>query len=313
MSARHHRAQSDLVVFVEFPPAIEHIAARFPDVTVIDISSGVPEGSRAEVLFGGLSPHSSEAMASGVRWVQSVGTGIDALSPQIRAAPILTSARGASAVAISEYVIASMGAFARQFPKNWLEAPPEHWNYQPASVLAGSTLSLFGFGGIAQRIARIAVAMEIEVVAMRRRPEPSPFDGVTMVGTLSELVSVADHLVIAAPATQLTHHVIDDDAFAMMRPGVHLVNIARAALLDQDALARALDNGIVGRASLDVTDPEPLPAGHWLYSHPKVFLTPHASWCGPAPLSGAIEIFLDNLGRYLANEELIGLVGDQDY
>ncbi len=62
-----------------------------------------------------------------------------------------------------------------------------------------------------------------------------------------------------------------------------------------------------------MTDPEPLPPGHWLYSHPNVMLTPHASWCGPPPLAGAVEIFCDNLGRYLAGEELVGLVGDQGY
>ncbi len=199
-------------------------------MTVIDISAGVPEGSRGEVLFGGLGPHSTEAMGAGVHWVQSVGTGIDGLAPEIRAAPVLTSARGASAVAISEYVIAAMGAFARQFPHNWLDAAPEHWNYQPATVLAGSTLGLFGFGGIAQRVARIALAMEMDVVAMRRRAEPSPVLGVKMVRSVAELVSVADHLVLVAPATDLTCHVIDADAFALMRRGVHLVNIARAAL-----------------------------------------------------------------------------------
>jgi phosphoglycerate dehydrogenase-like enzyme len=83
--------------------------------------------------------------------------------------------------------------------------------------------------------------------------------------------------------------------------------------VDQDALRRALDDGIVGRASLDVTTPEPLPAGHWMFSHPKVFLTPHSSWGGHTQFSGATQIFCDNLERFLAGELLDGVVGPDGY
>jgi phosphoglycerate dehydrogenase-like enzyme len=98
-----------------------------------------------------------------------------------------------------------------------------------------------------------------------------------------------------------------------MKPGAHLVNIARGALVDQEALRGALDNGPIARASLDVTEPEPLPAGHWLYDHPKVFLTPHASWVGPPPLVASTELFCDNLERFLAGEPLQGVVGPDGY
>ena len=105
-------------------------------------------------------------------------------------------------------------------------------------------------------------------------------------GSLPDLLAVADHLVLAAPATDATFHAINAESLRLLRPGAHLVNIARGSLVDQDALRGALDDGTVARASLDVTDPEPLPAGHWLYSHPQVFLTPHASWAGPADVRG---------------------------
>ena len=91
----------------------------------------------------------------------------------------------------------------------------------------------------------------------------------------------ADHLVLAAPATPRTEHVIGTRELTVVKPGVYLVNIARGALVDQDALGAALDDGRVSTAWLDVCDPEPLPAGHWMYEHPKVRLSPHISWSNP--------------------------------
>ena len=293
--------------------AVDRIRSEFPAVEVIDISDGLPPDARGEVMFGGWGPVAVEAMGRGVRWVQMGGTGVDGVAPEIRAAPLLTSSRGASAVAISEYVIAAMGAFARNFPDNWLRAAPERWNFQHATTLAGATLGLMGLGGIAQRVARIALAMDMSVVALRRRTAPSPVAGVEMVASPAELLAAADHLVLAAPATDDTRHVINADSLKGVRPGLHLVNIARGTLVDQDALRAALDDGTVGRASLDVTDPEPLPAGHWLYDHPKVFLTPHASWVGPPMFAAATDLFCQNLRRYLAGEPLDNVVGPEGY
>jgi phosphoglycerate dehydrogenase-like enzyme len=301
------------VVLCGIPSAIAPIRARFPSVDVVDISAGMPPDVRGEVLFGGWGPVAADAMATGVRWVQMAGTGVDSAPAAVRGAEILTSSRGASAVAISEYVITAMGVYARHFPDNWIREPPERWNIQPGSALAGATVGLFGFGGIAQRVARIALALEMSVVALRRRAAPTPVAGVEMVASLPDLVSAADHLVLAAPATEATHHVINAGTLAHARPGLHLINIARGALVDQDALRTALDDGMVGRASLDVTDPEPLPAGHWLYDHPKVFLTPHSSWVGTPAFQAATALFCDNLERYLRGQPLLHVVGADGY
>ncbi len=122
------------------------------------------------------------------------------------------------------------------------------------------------------------------------------------------MLAEADHLVVAAPATPQTRRLLDREAFARMKPGVHLVNVARGELVDQDALREALDEGRVARASLDVVEPEPLPAGHWLYTHPRVRLSPHTSWSGPGALDRLLDPFLSNLRRYLADEPLQGQV-----
>jgi phosphoglycerate dehydrogenase-like enzyme len=300
-------------VFCELPGALARIRERFPALEVVDVSGGFPPGRHGEVLYGGFGPNSVQAMAHGVQWAQLLGTGLDGVPPEVRAAPTLTSARGVTAVAISEYVITAMGAFARGFPGNWLNEQPEQWFTQQAGLLAGSTLGLFGFGGIAQRVARIALALEMPVVALRRRDLPSPIAGVRMTTSLDELLCVADHLVLAAPATDETRRLINADTLAVVRKGVHLVNIARGSLIDQDALRLALDDGTVARASLDTVTPEPLPAGHWMYDHPKVFLTPHASWAGQIQFAAATEYFCDNLERFLSGEPLHGVVGPEGY
>jgi phosphoglycerate dehydrogenase-like enzyme len=93
-----------------------------------------------------------------------------------------------------------------------------------------------------------------------------------------------------------------------MKPGVHLVNIARGALVDQDALRIALDEGKVAMASLDAVEPEPLPEGHWMYGHEKVRLSPHISWSMPGAFDLLLDTFIDNLRRYQAGEALAGEV-----
>ena len=105
--------------------------------------------------------------------------------------------------------------------------------------------------------------------------------GIEVVGSLGALVSAADHVVLAAPSTPATRHLLGGAAFAAMRPGTHLVNVARGALVDQEALRVALDDGRVARASLDAVEPEPLPRGHWMYRHPRVRLSAHVSWSMP--------------------------------
>lgn len=297
-----------VTLFNEIAQAVPRLHAEFPDVEVIDLTAGLPDGATADILFGGWGAHSVAAVQRGVQWVQLSGTGINNIPPEILEAPIVTCARGASAIPISEYVLGTMLAFGRGFPQHWLREPPKHWNFQRMTTLAGATLGIVGIGGIGERIARLARSFDMQVIAMRRTAAPSPVAGVEVVTDLEPLLAAADHLVLAAPGTPRTQHLIDAAALARVKPGVHLVNIARGSLVDQDALRVALDDGRVARASLDVCDPEPLPDGHWMYSHPKVFLTPHSSWSSTAFFDAAIDILCSNLRRYLAGEPLEHLI-----
>ncbi|HIQ19374.1 MAG TPA: dehydrogenase, partial [Novosphingobium capsulatum] len=130
-------------------------------------------------------------------------------------------------------------------------------------------------------VARRALALGARVVAVRRSGSGangsggSLVPGVEVVERVEDVVAQADHIVVAVPATPATRHLVNADLLARARPGAHLVNVARGSVVDQEALLAALDAGQLGFATLDVTEPEPLPAGHRLYTHPRVRLTPH--------------------------------------
>lgn len=297
------------------PRATEAIAATVPDVEVIEIGADPPSADlRADVLFGGWGRHTLE-YARRVGWVHLAGTGIDSFPPELFEGRTVTNARGASAIPISEFVLAAMLAFEKRLPETWVHEPPEHWNFAPLGWLNTRTLGLIGLGGIGLAIAERALPFGMRVHALRRHhDQPSPVDGVVVARSLEELLPEADHLVLAAPATRRTRHIINAKTLKLVKPGVHLVNIARGALVDQDALRDALDDGRVAMATLDTVEPEPLPEGHWLYSHPQVRLSAHVSWASPAGMERTLEIFLDNLRRYANGKPLLHLVDpDEGY
>jgi phosphoglycerate dehydrogenase-like enzyme len=302
-------------------PYAQRVRERYPDVELIEFSGGdPPAGLEADAFFGGYVGWDDIVRwidAAGVRWVQLSGTGIDNVAqPVFDNGRIVTCARGASAVPISEWVLAAMLAWSKRMPETFLHEPPQYWNF-PKPVLdrlEGSMLALVGLGGIGAAIATRAQVFGINVRAMRRTDAPSPVPGIVMVQSLDALLPGADHVVLAAPATARTRHLIDADAFARMKPGVHLINIARGSLVDQDALREALDNDIVAQATLDTVTPEPLPAGHWLYEHPKVRLAAHVSWYTPELQDAAVEILIENIGRYQRGEDLLHVVDvDEGY
>lgn len=127
-------------------------------------------------------------------------------------------------------------------------------------------------------------------------------------GSIAELAALSDHLLLALPLTDATRHCIDAAVLEGARPGLHLINIARGGLVDQSALLAAFDADQLGFATLDVTEPEPLPADHPIYTHPRIRLTPHLSWSGQASRTRLTEQIIVNLSAYARGEALRDLV-----
>lgn len=285
------------------------LASLVPDADLTEVTPGVRPPVEAPVLVTLLNdrPALEPVLAAGVRWIHVLGAGVDGFPMELVGDRMLTCSRGASAPAIAEFVLAEMLAFEKHIPDCWISAPPARWNVASLGGLRGRTLGLIGLGAIGTEVARRALAFEMEILAARRdASKPAPAG--VQVAPLDEVLSRADHLVVTAASTPGTRRLLDAAAFGKVKEGVHLVNIARGALIDQDALLGALDAGRVSVASLDVVEPEPLPEGHAFFSHPRVRLTPHISWSSPDTGLRTIELFVDNFRRWRAGEPLTGLV-----
>jgi phosphoglycerate dehydrogenase-like enzyme len=269
-----------------------------------DVAGDVLLAMPRSPALGGLPP--------AIPWVHVFGTGVDGVPDEVFEGRVVTCSRGAGAIPISEFVLATMLAFEKDLPGVWKSEPPEHWGFTQLGGLHGRRLAVIGLGGIGAAVCQLGLAFGMQVRGLRRTAAPTELVGVEVVSDPVKLVDGAHHVVIAAPATPRTFHLVDTALLAAMPEGVHLVNIARGALVDQDALRAALDTGHVARASLDTCDPEPLPAGHWLYTHPRVRLSPHISWSSPAMAERIIELFLDNLRARAGGRPLADLAGVVD-
>ncbi len=295
------------------PDMTELINREVEGVELIHIPARGPldPGLRGEVLLVGArgAPVMEEALRSGVRWIHVYGTGVDGFPIELlEDGQILSCSRGASGVPIAEWVLATILAFEKKLSETLVREPWDRRRDPGLGTLEGKTLGLVGLGGIGLALAERALPFGMRVLALRRHPRPSETPGVEIASDLGELLREADHLVLAAPATAATHRLIDRAALARVKPGVHLVNVARGTLVDDDALREALDDGRVALASLDTTEPEPLPEGHWMYSHPRVRMTPHISWSMPLARDQIVAVFIRNLRHYMAGEPLEGVV-----
>ena len=307
---------SDLVIASQFDAKINAQLAERAQLRVIDIPPGpiTTLSTDANVLFalpfrsGAASsapaqPSAPQGWPFKLDWIQLASVGIDYYPAWLFQGPVVTSARGTASDAIAEYVLAAIFSASKRIPAIWLNDAAE-WRRQSLTLVQGSVLGLYGFGSIGRALAKRALALGIRVLALRRSDTPFEIEGVEGVSSLAELVALSDHLVLAAPATIATRHVINRAVLARAKPGLHLINIARGSLIDDAALLEALDNGQIGLATLDVTEPEPLHAEHRFYSHPQVRLSPHISPSTDHIVTALLDKFLGNLQRFRAGQPL---------
>jgi len=243
-----------------------------------------------------------------LRWIQIATTGVDAFPDWLFVGPPVTCGRHIASENIAEFVLALLLQDEKRLDSLRITSRAG-WHKPPIGTLSGRTVGLLGGGAIGQAVARRLTGFGTRIVGLRNRP-PSSDAGeiIEWQPSLEALMRQSDHLIVALPQTSLTQNILNRRSLAWAKPGLHLVNVSRGGLIDNNALLEALDAGFVRRASLDVTMPEPLPEGHPFYTHSKVFLTPHQSWYSDDYEDRIWAKVSDNLQRFVDGRELRDVV-----
>ncbi len=242
-----------------------------------------------------------EELPERVRWVQLPSAGVESWLPRIDGTRVWTSAAGAYGRPVAEHAVALMLAGARRLADC---ARAQRWTEPPVVPLHRSTVAIVGAGGIGRELIELLKPFEARVLALTRRGggDTLPAD------RLGDVLAEAHHVVIAAPATAATRHLIGAAELEAMRDDAWLVNVARGSLVDTDALVAALAAGSIAGAALDVTDPEPLPEGHPLWSEPRALITPHVANPEATMLRYLADHVRENVARFAAGEPLASVI-----
>jgi phosphoglycerate dehydrogenase-like enzyme len=274
----------------------------------------------AEVYFGFGAPAGVvQAGRDTLRWVHTCTAGVGASLPELqRSGILLTNSAGVHAEPIADWVLAAIAHFARgldyvvraQAERRWIQGAFGEREI-PVRELADLRVGILGLGGIGSAVARRALALGMRVAGVRRHPQRGGPDGLRWVGgqeALGRLAGESDALVIAAPRTTLTDGLVSKAVLDGLPTGAVVVNVSRGALLDQDALLAALEEGRLRGAALDVFGVEPLPSADPLWGHPRVLVSPHISPVTDRFWERESGLILENIPRYLAGTPLVNLV-----
>ncbi|MEO8715431.1 MAG: D-2-hydroxyacid dehydrogenase, partial [Acetobacteraceae bacterium] len=252
------------------------------------------------------------ARAPRLRFIQSISAGIDQYDrAALQAAGVrLASAAGVNANAVAEHAMALILALARRLPEARDNQARHVWRGmisdlgQREDELAGKTLLVVGLGRIGGRLARLAKAFDMRVLATRRDPSAGAgaADAVAGMDGLGAMLGQADYVALTCPLTPQTERLKDAGAFARMKPGAALINVARGRCVDEPALIAALQAGRLGAAGLDCAAEEPLDAASPLWGMANVLVTPHTAGETRAYEDNVIDILLENVDRLWRGE-----------
>jgi phosphoglycerate dehydrogenase-like enzyme len=253
------------------------------------------------LVWLGSNPNSFPQLPDAVRWVQLPWAGVENWLDKLDDKRVWTSATIAFGKPVAEHALALMLAGVRRIADC---ARAQTWTAPPLGQLEGSTVAIVGTGAIGGALIGLLEPFGVEVLAVTRRGR----DGTLPVERLAEVLPRAHFVVIAAPATPATRHLIGAAELAAMREDAWLVNVSRGALVDTDALVAALAHGSIAGAALDVTDPEPLPDGHPLWQEPRALITPHVANPRATERQDLARQVKENVTRFANGEPLLSPV-----
>ncbi len=297
---------------------LARLAQAHPDVEFrycLEVETFLAHAAEAEIIFSKRFPPNTLAVAQKLRWVQAGTAGINhLLAAGIGAHEItLTNARGAHGTPIAEQTLALMFAFANRLA-TLVKAQSERRPVAAQVIgekfeLAGQTLCVIGLGDIGGTLAQKAKLLGMRVIGVRRTAALFPVvDAQYTPDQLLDALPKADHVALCLPLTTATTALVAEQELRAMKPTAYIYNVGRGASIEPNALIRALQEGWIAGAGLDVTDPEPLPVDSPLWSMENVILCQHTSGSSPYNADRITQIFLDNLGRYQRGEALLNVV-----
>ncbi|MGY4501665.1 phosphoglycerate dehydrogenase-like enzyme [Bradyrhizobium sp. GM24.11] len=301
-----HPAAEDYVKAVRGAfPALEAVAGTDPDLLRQHISD-------AEIILTSSFPVEALESAQRLRWIQSTNAGVDFLAPvreRLRGA-LVTNARGVHAEVMADYTVGVVTMLHWGFPELLRQQAVQEWRPKFVDPLSGKTIGIVGLGAIGTEIARRAKSAGMTVLGMRRGSARAgePVDQYFGREQFHDLLSRADFVVLVVPLTPETKKLVGAQELSAMKRSAYLVNLSRGTVVDEAALTKSLADRQIAGAALDVFETEPLPSRSQLWTMPNVIITPHMAGNPTEYPRRVLQIFLENLRRYLAGEDLLNVV-----
>ena len=270
--------------------------------------------SEADVIYALKLPQRLCARAPRLKWIQTISTGVEKiLTPEIVDSPlVVTNMSGIHEVTIAEFVLMLMLMFVKDAPRSFHQQIEGRFKWFPMDVLTGKTVGIVGFGRIGREVARVVRFFNMKVVATRRSAAVGDVeenvDLLLPLVRLHELLERSDFVVLALPLTDESRNLIGEAELKAMKPTARLINVSRGAIVDEQALIRALQEGSIAGAGLDVFVQEPLPAESPLRRMQNVIFSPHVSGDIAEYDVGAARLFAENLRRYQSGMPLFNVV-----
>ena len=267
-----------------------------------------------DILFGHLGEDVMQE-ATALRWVHQPHAGVEGfMYPAFKASDvILTNCRGLYGTQIAEHAFALLLSITRRIPDQLEFMKTKHWERVPCVELAGMTMGILGLGGIGRAIAMRAQAFEFNVIAadVESIDKPDTVSAFYRLDGLMAFLAKSNILMVCCPSTPETHKLLSDAQFNQMPDASYVVNVSRGKVIDETALVTALQSGKLAGAGLDVTYTEPCPPENPLWEQQNVILTSHSAGASQHIRRRAMQLFIDNLHRYVKGEPLVNVVDKQ--
>jgi D-2-hydroxyacid dehydrogenase (NADP+) len=282
------------------------------DVDVLINENVLDVISQVNILVAGKFNKEILEKAGKLQWVHALAAGVERLLfPEfVESDIVLTNSSGVHPTPISEHVLGMMLMVSRKLHESYKNQLQKEWSRPVPTELYGKTLGIVGFGSIGERIGSLGKSIGMHVIGMKRNTDYKTENAHELLppDRLDELLERSDFVVISLPLTKATEKLITKREFEIMKETAYIVNISRGKIICQDDLVHALESEEIAGACLDVFEEEPLPAESPLWEFDNVLVTPHYAGSTPEYFNRAIDIFCDNLERFLTGAPLVNVV-----